>query len=152
MYDCKVIIQPSVAQSGIANVSQPVLQPPSIENIAGIGGITRSGRCYTPEELERSRKGKAKEGEEAAEIGTEISFDSSIFKKKISEVPSLSEKWEIHGKLQSPPRNSAPIRLHRRCFLTGRPRANYRDFGLSGHILREMVHACLLPGATRSSW
>ncbi|RZC47290.1 hypothetical protein C5167_040246 [Papaver somniferum] len=55
-------------------------------------------------------------------------------------------------KLQSPPRNSAPTRLRRRCFSTGRPRANYRDFGLSGHILREMVHACLLPGATRSSW
>ncbi|KAL6492610.1 ribosomal protein S14, S11 [Orobanche gracilis] len=54
-------------------------------------------------------------------------------------------------KLQSPPRNSAPTRLNRRCFSTGRPRANYRDFGLSGHILREMVHACLLPGATRSS-
>ncbi|KAL5555005.1 hypothetical protein UlMin_037241 [Ulmus minor] len=69
-------------------------------------------------------------------------------KKEISKVPSLSEKWEIHGKLQSLPRNSAPTRLHS----TGRPRANYRDFGLSGHILREMVHACLLPGATRSSW
>ena len=68
-------------------------------------------------------------------------------KKEISKVPSLSEKWEIHGKLQSPPRNSAPTRLHRRCFSTGRPRANYRDFGLSGHILREMVYACLLPGA-----
>lgn len=73
-------------------------------------------------------------------------------KKEISKVSSLSEKWEIHGKLQSLPRNSAPTRLRRRCFLTGRPRANYRDFGLSGHILREMVHACLLPGATRSSW
>nr|ATW68846.1 ribosomal protein S14 [Setaria viridis] len=76
-------------------------------------------------------------------------------KKEIrSKVPSLSlsDKWEIYGKLQSPPRNSAPTRLHRRCFLTGRPRANYRDFGLSGHILREMVHACLLPGATRQSW
>ncbi|KAK6768989.1 hypothetical protein RDI58_033767 [Solanum bulbocastanum] len=73
-------------------------------------------------------------------------------KKEISKVPSLSDKWEIYGKLQSLPRNSAPTRLHRRCFLTGRPRANYRDFGLSGHILREMVHACLLPGATRSSW
>ena len=72
--------------------------------------------------------------------------------KEISKVPSLNEKWKIHGKLQSPPRNSAPTRLHRRCFLTGRPRANDRDFGLSGHILREMVHACLLPGATRSSW
>nr|YP_010489529.1 ribosomal protein S14 [Polygonum ajanense]UWM10998.1 ribosomal protein S14 [Polygonum ajanense] len=73
-------------------------------------------------------------------------------KKEIRNVTSLNEKWEIHGKLQSPPRNSAPTRLHRRCFLTGRPRANYRDFGLSGHILREMVHTCLLPGATRSSW
>ncbi|CAH8358307.1 unnamed protein product, partial [Eruca vesicaria subsp. sativa] len=70
---------------------------------------------------------------------------------EISEIPSLSEKWKIHGKLQSPPRNSAPTRLHRRRFSTGRPRANYRDFGLSGHILREMVQACLLPGATRSS-
>nr|ATU82658.1 ribosomal protein S14 [Euphorbia granulata] len=73
-------------------------------------------------------------------------------KKEINKVLSLSEKWEIHGKLQSSPRNSAPTRLHRRCFSTGRPRANYRDFRLSGHILREMVHACLLPGATRSSW
>nr|YP_009926660.1 ribosomal protein S14 [Lophopyxis maingayi]QNK04952.1 ribosomal protein S14 [Lophopyxis maingayi] len=73
-------------------------------------------------------------------------------KKEISKVSSLSDKWEIHRKLQLLPRNSARTRLHRRCFLTGRPRANYRDFGLSGHILREMFHACLLPGATRSSW
>lgn len=65
---------------------------------------------------------------------------------------SLSEKTKMQEKLQSLPRNSAPTRLHRRCFLTGRPRANYRDFGLSGHILREMVYACLLSGATRSSW
>ena len=65
---------------------------------------------------------------------------------------SLSEKTKMQEKLQSLPRNSAPTRLHRRCFLTGRPRANYRDFGLSGHIFREMVYACLLPGATRSSW
>nr|UDZ61279.1 ribosomal protein S14 [Sagittaria montevidensis] len=73
-------------------------------------------------------------------------------KKELSKVSSLSEKSKIHGKLQSSPRNSAPVRRHRRCFLTGRPRAHYRDFGLSGYILREMVHACLLPGATRSSW
>nr|YP_010548053.1 ribosomal protein S14 [Lepturus repens]UYL24291.1 ribosomal protein S14 [Lepturus repens] len=74
--------------------------------------------------------------------------------KKIirSKASPLSEKTKMQEKLQSLPRNSAPTRLHRRCFLTGRPRANYRDFGLSGHILREMVYACLLPGATRSSW
>jgi hypothetical protein len=35
-----------------------------ITNITGIGGMTRSGRCYTPEELERRRKGKDKVGEE----------------------------------------------------------------------------------------
>nr|AHG24610.1 ribosomal protein S14 [Erodium foetidum subsp. foetidum] len=73
-------------------------------------------------------------------------------KKEICEVLSLSDKWKIHGKLQASPRNSAPTRLRRRCFSTGRSRAHYRDFGLSRHILREMVHACLLPGTTRSSW
>ena len=73
-------------------------------------------------------------------------------KKEISKVSSLSDKWEIHGKLQSSPRNSAPTCLHRRCFMSRKPGANYLYFGLSGHILREMVHACLLPGATRSSW
>nr|YP_009774938.1 ribosomal protein S14 [Eleocharis dulcis]QJA14994.1 ribosomal protein S14 [Eleocharis dulcis] len=74
--------------------------------------------------------------------------------KKKSKASSLSQKQKIEfqRELQSLPRNSAPIRLHRRCLFTGRPRAHYRDFGLSGHILREMVHACLLPGATKSSW
>jgi small subunit ribosomal protein S14 len=67
-------------------------------------------------------------------------------------VSSLDDKWEIHRKLQSSPHNSAPTRLHRRCSSTGRPRANYRDFGLSRHILHEMAHACLLPVITKSSW
>ncbi|CAK9250960.1 unnamed protein product [Sphagnum jensenii] len=77
---------------------------------------------------------------------------SSIDKKKMGEALSLDEKWQFQKQLQSLPRNSAPNRLHRRCFLTGRPRANYRDFGLSRHVLREMAHACLLPGVTKSSW
>nr|UDZ61283.1 ribosomal protein S14 [Limnocharis flava] len=73
-------------------------------------------------------------------------------KKELSKVSSFAEGSKIHAKLQSSPRDSASTRLHRRCFLTGRSRANYRDFGLCGHILREMVNACLVPGATRSSW
>ncbi|KAI4999469.1 hypothetical protein ZWY2020_004058 [Hordeum vulgare] len=55
-------------------------------------------------------------------------------------------------KFQSLPCNSAHACLHRCCFLTGRPRANYGHFGLSGHVLREMVYECLLPCAKRSSW
>ncbi len=70
----------------------------------------------------------------------------------MGEALSLDEKWQFQKQLQSLSRNSAPNRLHRRCFLTGRPRANYRDFGLSRHVLREMAHACLLPGVTKSSW
>ena len=64
----------------------------------------------------------------------------------------LDEKWKIRRKLQSLPRDSAPSRLHRRCKMTGRSRANYRDFGLSRHLFREMAHSCLLPGVTKSSW
>nr|YP_009413578.1 ribosomal protein S14 [Allotropa virgata]ASN78884.1 ribosomal protein S14 [Allotropa virgata]ASN78907.1 ribosomal protein S14 [Allotropa virgata] len=73
-------------------------------------------------------------------------------KKEISKVNLLKEQWKIHGKLQSTPRNSSPTRLRRRCFSTGRARAIYRDFGLSGHRLYEMINRCLLPGVTRSSW
>nr|QHD46882.1 ribosomal protein S14 [Anthoceros agrestis] len=73
-------------------------------------------------------------------------------KEEMSETLSIDKKWEIQKQLQSLPRNSTPTRIHRRCFLTGRPRANYRDFNLSRHILREMIHACLLPGVTKASW
>ena len=65
---------------------------------------------------------------------------------------SVKDKWNISAKLQRLPRNSAPTRIYRRCFLTGRPRAVYRDFGLSRHVLREMAHACLLPGMVKASW
>jgi small subunit ribosomal protein S14 len=50
------------------------------------------------------------------------------------------------------PRNSAPTRKHNRCWLTGRPRGVYRDFGLSRNVLREWAHEGLLPGVVKSSW
>nr|YP_010471550.1 ribosomal protein S14 [Gastrodia javanica]UVG40888.1 ribosomal protein S14 [Gastrodia javanica] len=73
-------------------------------------------------------------------------------KKEIKKVFSQREKWKIKVRLQSLPRNSSAIRLRRRCLLTGRPRSNYQYFGLSGYLLREMIHACLLPGTRISSW
>ena len=30
--------------------------PESITNIMGVGGVTRSGKCYTPERLQRATK------------------------------------------------------------------------------------------------
>ena len=74
------------------------------------------------------------------------------YKEQIEQSISLDEKANLYRKLQSLPRNSAPTRITRRCFVTGRPKAVYRDFGLSRHVLREMAHACLLPGVIKSSW
>lgn len=75
-----------------------------------------------------------------------------LLKQELNKALSITQKWTIQRELQSLPRNSAPSRVHQRCFLTGRPRGIYRDFGLSRHVLREMSHECLLPGVTKSSW
>ena len=73
-------------------------------------------------------------------------------KKQILATISLKEKLDLHKKLQQLPRNSAPVRLHNRCLVTGRPKGYYRDFGLSRHVLRDMAHEGLLPGVQKSSW
>jgi len=71
---------------------------------------------------------------------------------KIRTTPSLDEKLQLQCTLQKLPRNSAPVRLHNRCSVTGRPKGYYRYFQLSRQTLREMAHEGLLPGVTKSSW
>lgn len=73
-------------------------------------------------------------------------------KKEFKESDSITEKLATHTKLQKLPRNSAKIRLRRRCWKTGRSRAVFRDFGLCRHMLREMGLQGLIPGLTKSSW
>jgi len=65
---------------------------------------------------------------------------------------SMEEKLAFHRKLQQLPRNSAPVRAHNRCSITGRPRGYFRDFGLSRHVLREYALQGFLPGVVKSSW
>ncbi|NJM65148.1 MAG: 30S ribosomal protein S14 [Acaryochloris sp. RU_4_1] len=72
--------------------------------------------------------------------------------EQIPQATSQQERMDLHRQLQRLPRNSAPTRLRNRCWLTGRSRGYYRDFGLSRHVLREMAHEGLLPGVTKSSW
>jgi len=68
--------------------------------------------------------------------------------------PSLSqqEKLNVHRKIQQIPRNAHVTRQRNRCWLTGKPRGFYRDFGLCRNMLREMAHKGLLPGLVKSSW
>ena len=62
------------------------------------------------------------------------------------------ERLEIHRKIQSLPRNSAPSRMRNRCWATGKPRGVYRDFGLCRNQLRLRAHKGELPGVVKSSW
>lgn len=73
-------------------------------------------------------------------------------KEEFAKATTLAAKVEIHRQIQQLPRNSAPSRLRNRCWLTGRSRGYYRDFGLSRHVIREMAHTGLLPGVVKSSW
>lgn len=76
----------------------------------------------------------------------------TVLKREIQQTPFLKQKLLFHRVLQQLPRNSASVRLHNRCLVTGRSRGYYRDFGLSRHVLREMAHQGLLPGVIKSSW
>ncbi len=62
------------------------------------------------------------------------------------------EKWEAQLKLRKLPRNASPVRLVRRCRLTGRPRGVFRKFGLCRNKLREVAMRGDVPGLVKASW
>lgn len=65
---------------------------------------------------------------------------------------SEDEKWEAQIALQKLPRNASPVRLQRRCQITGRPHAVYRKFGLCRNKLREAAMRGDVPGLVKASW
>ena len=65
---------------------------------------------------------------------------------------SDEERWEAQQKLQKMPRDGMPVRIQRRCRITGRPRAVYRKFGLSRNKLREAMVRGDVPGLVKASW
>lgn len=73
-------------------------------------------------------------------------------KNLINSTENFENKIRLQRSLQKLPNNSLKCRSRNRCWMTGRSRGYYRDFGLSRHVLREMSHACLLPGIRKSSW
>lgn len=65
---------------------------------------------------------------------------------------SDEDKFDAQLKLQSLPRDSAPVRQHNRCRVTGRPHGYYNKFGLGRNKLREAAMNGNVPGLTKSSW
>ena len=54
--------------------------------------------------------------------------------------------------LQKLPRNSSPVRIRNRCFITGRARGYLRAFGISRICVREQANKGNMPGVRKSSW
>ena len=75
-----------------------------------------------------------------------------LLKTKLQTVDSFQERLALYKRFEKIPRNAAPSRHRNRCWVTGRSRGFYKDFGLSRHVLREMAHDGLIPGLTKSSW
>ncbi|MEZ0226910.1 MAG: 30S ribosomal protein S14 [Alphaproteobacteria bacterium] len=62
------------------------------------------------------------------------------------------ERFSARLKMAKLPRNSHPTRVRNRCALTGRARGNYRKFGISRLMMRELASQGMIPGVTKSSW
>ena len=73
-------------------------------------------------------------------------------KEELKTVGSFQDRLALYKKFEKVPANSAPSRHRNRCWVTGRSRGFYRDFGLSRHVLREIANDGLIPGLTKSSW
>lgn len=65
---------------------------------------------------------------------------------------SDEEREQAKLALQKLPRDSSQIRMRNRCRLTGRPRGNYRKFGLARNKLRELMMRGDVPGVVKASW
>ncbi|MCD8339393.1 MAG: 30S ribosomal protein S14 [Burkholderiales bacterium] len=64
----------------------------------------------------------------------------------------VEERMDARTQLQALPRNASPCRQRNRCAITGRPRGNFRKFGLSRSKVREAAMHGDIPGLTKASW
>lgn len=72
--------------------------------------------------------------------------------KAVDMKASDEERAAARKKLQDLPRSTSSTRVRNRCQLTGRPRGNYRKFGLSRNAFRKLALEGRLPGVTKASW
>lgn len=77
---------------------------------------------------------------------------AAIFKIINNANVTNEERFEARLKLQSIPRNAAPVRQRRRCTITGRPRGVFRKFGLGRIKIREIAMRGAIPGVIKASW
>ncbi len=79
-------------------------------------------------------------------------YRTELRDKAVNLKASDEERSEARIKLEKLPRNTSPCRVINRCQLTGRPRGNYKKFGLSRMAFRKLALDGKLPGVTKASW
>jgi small subunit ribosomal protein S14 len=79
-------------------------------------------------------------------------FRVELREKAVNFKLSDEERDAARKKLQALPRNTSPNRVTTRCEITGRPRGNYKKFGLSRIAFRQLALDGKLPGVTKASW
>ncbi|KYG61965.1 30S ribosomal protein S14 [Bdellovibrio bacteriovorus] len=79
-------------------------------------------------------------------------YRKELREKAVDMKLSDEERDGARKKLQALRRDTNPNRVITRCELTGRPRGNYRKFGLSRIAFRQLALDGKLPGVTKASW
>lgn len=85
-------------------------------------------------------------------------FQEYEVKKKILSSISNNLYFDIKTRkfsyleLYNLPKNSSVFRTRRRCVLTGRSRAVYRNFKLCRNMFRDFALKGYLPGVAKASW
>lgn len=79
-------------------------------------------------------------------------YRRELREKAINMKLSDDERMTARKKLQALPRDTSMNRVTTRCQLTGRPRGNYKKFGLSRMAFRALALDGKLPGVTKASW
>ncbi len=74
-----------------------------------------------------------------------------LVKKYAEKRKELKKRGDWAG-LQKLPRNSSPVRVCNRCFITGRSHGYMRLFGVSRICFREQALSGHIPGVKKSSW
>jgi small subunit ribosomal protein S14 len=95
---------------------------------------------------------KAREAKRAKTVAKYAEKRAAL--KAVIKNPASSDEevWEAQIALQKLPKDASPVRMQRRCQVTGRPHAVYRKFGLSRTILREQAMQGNVPGLKKASW
>ncbi len=97
--------------------------------------------CMIQREIKRTKM-VARYAEKRNALKATIKNANSTFDERMLAVEAL----------QKLPRDSAPVRQHNRCRITGRPHGVYRKFGLCRNKIREAAMRGDIPGLVMASW